>query len=108
MFVGICRLSLIIPENATLKGKRSVVRRLIDRTRTKFNVAVAEVGANDDPRQGVIGFAVIGNESGFVDEMMATIVSFIEGMGLAFIGRRETEVTTYGDELYDGVRYKGR
>jgi uncharacterized protein YlxP (DUF503 family) len=108
MFVGVCRLSLIVPENASLKGKRSVVRRLIDRTRAKFNVAIAEVGANDDPRQGVIGFAVIGNEAGFVDAMMSSIVSFIEGMGLAFIGRRETEVTTYGDELYDGVRYKGR
>ena len=43
MVVGICRVVLALPWNDSLKGKRSVVKRILERARVRFNVAAAEV-----------------------------------------------------------------
>ena len=55
MFVGVSRMVLFLHDNRSLKGKRKVVRSVVDRTRAKFNAAVAEVDANDSQKQIVIG-----------------------------------------------------
>ena len=43
MTVGIARLTLYLPQSHSLKEKRMVLRRVKDRLKAKFNVAVAEV-----------------------------------------------------------------
>ncbi|MEW6777267.1 MAG: DUF503 domain-containing protein, partial [Bdellovibrionota bacterium] len=48
MFIGVLRLELRLHGNDSLKGKRSVVRRVIERTRQKFHCAVAETDFNDE------------------------------------------------------------
>jgi len=45
--IGVCRLQLILPDNHSLKGKRSVVRSICARVRQTFNVAIAEVEDQD-------------------------------------------------------------
>ena len=45
MYVGMLRIELYMPQCRTLKEKRQVVKSIIDRTRNRFNVAVAEVEA---------------------------------------------------------------
>jgi hypothetical protein len=99
MFVGVCRLVLHLPENNSLKGKRRVVRSLIDRTRAKFNVSVAEVSGNDERKRAVIGFTVVSNNASHVDSMIGRIHSFIEWLGLAPIASIDTEVIPIGEEL---------
>ena len=99
MFVGVCRLVLHLRENGSLKGKRKILRSIIDRLRSKFHVSVAEVGDNDALKRAVIGVAVIGNESSHVDSMLAKIVSFVEHLGLAPLASIETEVIPLGDDL---------
>ncbi len=47
MIVAAARLTLIIPDNDSLKGKRKVVKSLIEKVRHRFEAAVAEVGDND-------------------------------------------------------------
>ena len=81
MFVGVCRVSLHLRGNNSLKGKRKVVRSILDRTRTKFNASVAEVQENDNKRRAVIGVAVVGNSAKHVDSMLGRILSFIESVG---------------------------
>ena len=44
MVLGVVELELLIPETTSLKAKRSVVKRVINRTRARFNVTIAEVG----------------------------------------------------------------
>ena len=83
MFVGICRLVLHLRGNSSLKGKRSVVRKVVERARSKFNAAVAEVGDNDAKQRAVLGIAVVGNSAGHVDSMLAKIGGFIEQLGVA-------------------------
>ncbi|MCP4199023.1 MAG: DUF503 domain-containing protein [Proteobacteria bacterium] len=99
MFVGVCRLVLHLRENSSLKGKRRVVRSLIDRTRAKFNVSVAEVSDNDEKKRAVIGFTVVSNTASHVDSMLGRIHNYIEWLGLAPVASVHTEVIPIGGEL---------
>ena len=99
MFVGVCRLTFHLPGNNSLKGKRRVVTRLVERTRAKFNAAVSEVAQNDVHRSAVIGVAVVGNEGGHVDAMLGRIAGFMEGLGLAPLLNKETEVIPLGGDI---------
>ncbi len=97
MVVGVCRLDLLIRASQSLKDKRQVLRKIGDRTRQKFNVALAEVGGNDLWQRSQIGFAVVGNEGRHVTSMVDTIVGFIDGLHVAEIAGREVELLNYGD-----------
>ena len=101
MFVGVCRISLHLRGNSSLKGKRHVVRRVVDRTRAKFNCAVAEVADNDSHQSAVIGIAVVGNASSHVDSMLGNICSFIESMAAAPVASIDTEVIPMGSNSWE-------
>lgn len=98
MFVGVCRLQLYFPESGSLKAKRHGLRKLIDRTRAKFNVAVAEVAGHDTWQRSAVGFAVVGNESRHVQSMIDRICSFVEEIYVAQVVGRDTDIVSYGDE----------
>jgi hypothetical protein len=95
MVVGVCRISLGIPDTGSLKGKRSVVKRIIGRTQQKFNVAIAEVDDLDLWRRATLGFAVVGNEQPFVNSMVDKILDFIERLELAELLDQEMEFLQY-------------
>jgi uncharacterized protein YlxP (DUF503 family) len=86
------------PESHSLKEKRMVLRSIKDRTRLKFNVAIAEVSSQDDWQECVLGFAVVANEKQFVQEMLEKIINFIDGLALAKIVDDEKDIVNYGDE----------
>ena len=85
MVVGVCRLTLAIPESADLKGKRIVVKRIINRVRSEFNVAMAEVEDQDIWGSAVLGFAVVANDHRFVNSVIDKVVLFIQELYLAEI-----------------------
>ena len=78
VYVGVCRLELELDDNDSLKGKRSVVKSLIAKTRNKFNIAMAEVDANDVHTRAVLGIAIIGNDKRFLNGVMDKIRDFVE------------------------------
>jgi uncharacterized protein YlxP (DUF503 family) len=94
--VGICRITFHLDGNDSLKGKRRVVRRIVDRARNKFNVAVAEVGALDEHRRAVIGFAVVSNETAHANSMLDTIGGFVSGLTEAVVVDRSIELIHAG------------
>ncbi|RKH43496.1 DUF503 domain-containing protein [Corallococcus llansteffanensis] len=100
MFVGVARLTLQIPESASLKSKRQVLRRVTDRVKARFNVAVAEVADQDLWQKASVALAVVGNERRHVDEQLEKIIHFIEEMYVAPLMARETEILAFGDRLY--------
>lgn len=99
MFVGVCRVTLHLHGNASLKGKRSILKRVVERTKAKFNAAVAEVGENDSLQRAVVGAAVVGNSAAHVDSMLGHVGSFIEHLGIAAVISRETEVIPLGGDI---------
>jgi uncharacterized protein len=97
MTVGIARLTLFISDSHSLKEKRMVLRRVKDRTRGKFNVAIAEVEDNDVWQRAVLGLAVVGNERRFVESALDEVVRFVRGE--AEVVNAEREVQTFNDAL---------
>ena len=92
MIVGICKLDLRIFECRSLKEKRKVLRRIKDRTQSTFGISVAEVGSNDLWQRSEMGFAIVGNDHGFVEGLMGKVENFIEGLGGAHIIDSYTEI----------------
>src|SRR3954471_917676 len=97
MIVGVCRLTLMVPESHSLKEKRAVLRRIKDRTKLKFNVAIAEVGDQDAWQSAQLGFAVVANERGFVESMVDKIARFIEELAIAKVIDDEKDFVNYGE-----------
>jgi uncharacterized protein YlxP (DUF503 family) len=92
MVVGVCRLAFALPGVASLKGKRSVVRRIVDRARAKFNVAVAEVAQLDSHKSAVIGFVVVSNDTRHVQSMLDHISAFMGTISEAVVVDRSLEI----------------
>ena len=79
MVVGICRVVLSLPWNDSLKGKRSVVKSILERARNRFHVAAAEVDDLDAHRRATLGFAVVSNEARHVESILDKLVRFVAG-----------------------------
>jgi len=77
MNVGTCKISLRIPENSSLKGKRQVVKSLIARIRNKFDIAVAEVDDNDLWQVATIGVCCVSNDQRHANQVLSRVVDFI-------------------------------
>jgi hypothetical protein len=97
MVVGVLRLTLSLHGARSLKDKRQVVRKLVDRVRARYNVSIAEVGDNDVWQRLVLGVVVISNDHSFVDEVLAKVTRDIEGGSEAQLIDRELEIETYSE-----------
>lgn len=99
MVVGICRIELSLPANDSLKGKRAMLRRILDRGRHKFNAAFSEVDHLDHHRRATIGVAVVSNDGRHAQSMIDTIVSFVSTISEAQVVGRSSELVHVSDEL---------
>lgn len=98
MIVAAARITLIIPENDSLKGKRKVVRSLIEKARHKFDAAMAEVGDNDLWRKAQVGVALVGNDPQLLEARMQQITKFIENQYVVEIIDNQMELCYLKDE----------
>jgi uncharacterized protein YlxP (DUF503 family) len=92
MIIAAAVITLIIPENASLKGKRRVVKSLIEKVRHKFDAAVAEVGDNDLWQKARIGVALVGNDRQLLEARLQQIMKFMENQHLAEIIDSQVEL----------------
>jgi uncharacterized protein YlxP (DUF503 family) len=97
MVVGVCQILLSLPGVTSLKAKRSIVRKVLDRTANRFNVSAAEVGRQDVHRQAVLGFAVVSGDRRHANAMLDSIASFVEGAADAVVMDRSTELLSIGE-----------
>ncbi len=102
MFVGVLRLTFHIPHARSLKEKRSVVRKFRDRVRSRFDVSIAEVGAQDLHQRAVFGVTVVSGEASVCDSVLEQVARVAETQPEAVLTDRATEVITVGEDLYGG------
>ena len=95
MVVGIMRLTLYLPENHSLKGKRQVLRAIKDRVRNKFNVSIAESDGHDLWQRAELGICQVGSDRAFVDSALREVVNFIDSLSLAPLGEERLEIINY-------------
>ena len=93
MVIGIATVELYIPGNGSLKGKRSVVKSLVAKLRREYNLAAAEVDANDMWQRAVLGLATVSNSDQQAHRVLMQAIRAMERW------RLDAEVVDYQIEM---------
>ena len=93
MNVGVCKVSLRLPDSQSLKSKRRVLKSIATRVGSKFNVSVAEVGDNGLWQSAVLGICCVSNNSRYTNEVLSKVMDFIIN------SRFEVEILDYEIEI---------
>lgn len=83
-----------------------MIRKIKDRTRARFHLALSEVGAQDTWQRVVLGFALVSSDRAVVENGLGDVAGFIEAMGLASMAGDEREILTYGDVPLSGHGFR--
>jgi len=92
MVIGALRITLQIPACDSLKEKRRVVKQVVERTRNRFAVAIAETALLDAHQQAEIGIAVVGNDRRLINSILDKVTAYIESVGVALVVGHELEI----------------
>jgi len=95
MSVALCNLTLRLPENGSLKGKRMVVKSIQQRLHNRFNVSVAEVAHNDKWQLAGIAIVAVANDDAHAREVVENAVEYLTTL------RLDVEVVEEETELID-------
>lgn len=66
-------------EANSLKDKRHIIKSIMARIQSRFNVSIAEVGLNDSWKTSLIGFACVTNDSAHANQTISKVLKFIDG-----------------------------
>jgi uncharacterized protein YlxP (DUF503 family) len=78
MIVGAMLLDLRLDGCRSLKDKRRIVRSLLERTRTQFHVAIAEVDDMDLWQNAGIGVSCVSNNQVLAESTLRHVLDFID------------------------------
>ncbi|MHC4573058.1 MAG: DUF503 domain-containing protein [Planctomycetota bacterium] len=91
MTIGVLKAQLHLQGVGSLKEKRSIVKSVIGRLRSRFNISIAEVDHQDNKTSAVIAVATVSNDNSFIDRQFDAIVGFMQRDGRFYLGQVERE-----------------
>jgi len=103
MFVAVARFTLRIEASHSLKDKRAVVRRVKDRVQQRFRVVLSEVGGSevaDTWQRADLAFAVVTAGRDQAEDAVASVLGFVDSLGLAERTHARHDVLPYGEDWY--------
>ena len=92
MVIGALTIELFIHDSNSLKGKRKIVKSMIGKVKSRFNVAIAEVEFNDKWQRVGLGVSTVGNDRRHVNSSLDNVLSFLESLYLAEIIDSKIEI----------------
>jgi len=92
MLVGVLTAHLCMQGITSLKAKRSIVKGLIGRLKSRFNISISEVDHQDAKTSAVIAIAMVSNDARFVDQQFEAILKFMRNDGRFYLGQVEREI----------------
>jgi hypothetical protein len=87
--VGVLTLELRLENSHSLKEKRHVVQSLKDRLRSKFNVAVAEIGHQDLWQRALVAAVTVSSDQVFAEKVLRGV----EAEAVSLLGPEVAECT---------------
>lgn len=96
MHICTAKVILRLPENDNLKGKRQVVKSVTARLRERFNIAVAEVGTNDEWQIVTLGICCVSNDTRHANSQISNAMEYLEKITAGL------ELLDYQVEILDG------
>ncbi|HPC94578.1 MAG TPA: DUF503 domain-containing protein [Sedimentisphaerales bacterium] len=92
MLVGTMTAQMYMHGIGSLKEKRSIVKSVIGRLQSRFNVSVSEVDHQDNKTSAVIGIAVVGNDSQFIGQQLDAVLKFMRNDARFYLGQVDREI----------------
>ncbi|TMJ08544.1 MAG: DUF503 domain-containing protein, partial [Bacillati bacterium ANGP1] len=81
-----------LPGSHSLKDKRRLVKSLLDRLHNQFNVAAAEIDAQDNHRHAHLAVTCVSSESRHANQILSHIMSAVEREAEMVVVRYEMEL----------------
>jgi hypothetical protein len=78
MHIGLLQLDLHLPYSHSLKEKRMALRRLKDRLRKHFNVAVSELDHQELWQRAEVGVVSVGPDPGYLEQQLMLALQEVE------------------------------
>jgi hypothetical protein len=92
MLVGVMKVQIYMHGIASLKDKRHIIKSVIGRFQSRFNLSISEVEHQDSKTTAVLGIAVVSNDAVFIDQQLDAILQFMRNDGRFYLGPVEREV----------------
>lgn len=99
MIVGISTVEIFFPENQSLKDKRQVLKKIVEKVRSRFSISVMEVDRNNLWQRAKIGFSVVGVKRDHVNAAIENIHEYIESLYIGTVIDTKTEIIVMGNEI---------
>ena len=92
MIIGLLKVHIHLSGISSLKDKRKIVKSLIERLKSRFNLSVAEVDRQDRKSHAVIGISFVSNGSNFVQQQLEAVINFIRADARFYVGEIQREI----------------
>ncbi len=92
MHIGTLTITLYLHATESLKDKRQIIKSLIETTRQKFNISIAEVDDLDKWRKATIGIACVANDKRYLNQVLDKVLDTIENNPSVEVGETEMEL----------------
>lgn len=105
MIVGVAVVELHVHDSHSLKAKRGVVRSILGRLRSRFNVSVGEVGGQGTWQRATIGMSMTGSDEVQLRRALQKAVDFVEETHLAQVLESDLEIIRMPLESEGGLPF---
>lgn len=78
MFIGVLRVEFMLHGNESLKDKRRVAQSLKQKVRNKFNVAIAEVGSENNMDFLSLSIVSVSNDKNHLESRMTKCLNMVQ------------------------------
>jgi uncharacterized protein YlxP (DUF503 family) len=77
LFACALSLELRIPASGSLKAKRTIVKHVVETSKSRFGVAAAEVDFLDQWQRSELAFAAVAGAPGHVEDVLDAVERFV-------------------------------
>lgn len=92
MIIGVMTARLHLNGISSLKEKRSIVKSLIGRLKSRFNISISEVDLQDNKNTALLGISIVSNEKRFINQQFDKLLDFMRNDGRFYLGTVEREI----------------
>ncbi len=82
-----------------MKDKRQAVKKIIEKTRARFNISIVEFSQNNLWQRARIGFSVVGVKKDHIDMAIENVYNYIESLYIGKIIDTNSEIIVLGNEI---------
>jgi len=89
MTIGLLQVEILLLETHSLKEKRSVLSRIKNLVKNKFNVSIADLKYGDQWGRTLLGVITISNDGKIVHQVLRRVEDFLEQqIGIRIVDRK--------------------